>query len=135
MVAREEDAASLQVYPSEIHKGGSLESQIFADNLERLLGMHGVTHREAADALGISSVAISTWRQGTRSPSVTTLLRVAEVFEVDATGVMTLPFAQLLLTLSDPERFERVERRLKGGPKSQRRSGKVTPIKRRGSSS
>ncbi|MDP9226780.1 MAG: helix-turn-helix transcriptional regulator [Actinomycetota bacterium] len=111
-----------------------MESQIFADNLERLLGMHGVTHRKAADALGISSVAISTWRQGTRSPSVRTLLRVAEVFEVDATGLMTLPFAQLLPTLSDPERFERVERRLKGGPKSQRRSDKVTPLKKRGSS-
>jgi transcriptional regulator with XRE-family HTH domain len=108
----------------------SLDSQIFADNLERMLGMHGVTHRQAAAALGISSVAISTWRQGTRSPSTGTLMQVAQVFEVDAVGLMTQPFAQLLPSLSDPERFERVERRLKGEPSSGTASDKVTPLKK-----
>jgi transcriptional regulator with XRE-family HTH domain len=122
------------VYASGIHEGESVGSQIFADNLERLLGMHGVTHREAAHALGISSVAISTWRQGTRSPSTSTLMKVAQVFEVDAVGLMTQPFAQLLPSLSDPERFERVEQRLKGEPASGTASEKVTHLKKRDSS-
>jgi transcriptional regulator with XRE-family HTH domain len=43
-------------------------STTFADNLERLLGMHGLTAREASQLLDVSTVALSEWRQGKRQP-------------------------------------------------------------------
>jgi hypothetical protein len=43
-------------------------------------------------------------------------MRVCEFFEVDMWAILTLPFAQLLTSVADPGRFERVESRITGQP-------------------
>jgi len=85
----------------------------FGDNIGRLLGLHALTGREAAEILDTSPVAISEWRQGRREPSLRALLRLSELFEVAGDRLVTSPFVDLLAgELSDPERYRRVEAKI-----------------------
>jgi transcriptional regulator with XRE-family HTH domain len=87
---------------------------VFADNFERLLGVHRLTARKAGDLLGVSHATLSYWRNARREPDVKSLMRVSAFFEVDAWSLLMLPFPELLPIIADPERFERVERRIAG---------------------
>jgi transcriptional regulator with XRE-family HTH domain len=88
-------------------------STTFADNLERLLGMHGLTAREASQLLDVSTVALSEWRQGKRQPGLKALLRLSALFEVPGDQLMTAPFSELLAgAVGDEYRFQRVESKI-----------------------
>jgi len=85
----------------------------FVENFDRLCGLHRLRASLASDLVGVKPVTVSTWRQGTRSPSTDTLVRLAEFFEVDAVALMSRPFGELLPALADSERFERVEHKIR----------------------
>jgi len=82
----------------------------FGDNFSRLIGMFGLTSREAAELLGVSPQTISTWlnRPSTR-PATEAGLRITELFEVPLHRLINEPFSELLDLLGDKERYERVE--------------------------
>jgi transcriptional regulator with XRE-family HTH domain len=91
----------------------AVPSSTFADNLDRLLGVHRLTAREASRLLDVSTVALSEWRQGKRQPGLTALLRLSALFEVPGDQLMTAPFSELLAgAIGDVERFERVEAKI-----------------------
>ncbi len=107
-------------------------SESFSDNIDRLLGLHRLTGREASRILGISTVAISEWRQGKRLPGLPALLSLSETFEVAGDRLVTATFSELLANeLGDVDRFDRVEDKL---ARSRRKlvavgSGRTDPLK------
>jgi transcriptional regulator with XRE-family HTH domain len=85
----------------------------FRNNLSRLLGLHNLTAREAAEILGLSQSTVGKWGTGVRQPSFATALKVGEFFGVPADRLATAEFTDLLQDeLADPERFEVVETRI-----------------------
>lgn len=86
----------------------------FTDNLVRLLGMHALSQHLAAQLVGVSNTTMSAWMTGKSTPSLSKAVAVAELFEVSADRLISAPFADLLAReLADPERFARVEERLR----------------------
>jgi transcriptional regulator with XRE-family HTH domain len=91
----------------------TVPSTTFADNLDRLLGLHRLTAREASHLLDVSTVALSEWRNGKRDPGLTALLRMSALFELAGDQLMTVPFADLLAgPLGDVDRYVRVEEKI-----------------------
>ncbi len=85
----------------------------FPDNLNRLLGMHDLTDREAAEILGLRQSTLGKWQTRMRRPSFAMALRVGEFFGVPADRLATAEFTDLLQhELADPERFEAVETKI-----------------------
>jgi transcriptional regulator with XRE-family HTH domain len=85
----------------------------FADNIDRLLGLHRLTGREASRLLDVSTVALSEWRQGKRMPGLPALVKLAELFEIAGDRLVTATFPELLeREAGDVDRFVRVERKL-----------------------
>lgn len=102
-----------------------------SDNLHRLLGMHRCTQGRAAELIGVSRQTTANWAIGSREPSLQTMIKLAEVFEVDPVRLVQEPFEDLLSELLDRERFLRVEARIHGGPLLQELKGptdKVVPL-------
>jgi transcriptional regulator with XRE-family HTH domain len=87
----------------------------FADNLSRMAGMHAVSHDHLAKLLGLSPQTISMWRAGKRSASAEALLAVGGFFEIDPVALSNEDFAELLPLLAQPERFNRIEAKIKRG--------------------
>jgi transcriptional regulator with XRE-family HTH domain len=86
----------------------------FGENFARVLGLHALTGRQAARLLGVSEQAVSEWLTGKREPGTSSLLQIASNLEVDGLRLMNEPFTSVLPQLADPDRFERVEKRLNG---------------------
>lgn len=92
----------------------------WAGNIRRVLGFHDLAKGEAAKLLDVSPQAVSEWqsktrKEGTRQPNVSTLLRVAEFFELPAGDLVGQEFPALLPSLADAERFARVEKKIGRG--------------------
>ena len=84
------------------------------DNVVRLMGVHGLTARGISHLVNVSPQAISEWKYNKRDPSLQTVLMLAEFFEVPGHRLVNAPFDALLTNeLSDPERFHRVETKIK----------------------
>ncbi|HEX4519005.1 MAG TPA: helix-turn-helix transcriptional regulator [Gaiellaceae bacterium] len=82
----------------------------FADNLGRLLGLHALPAKEAAEMLNLSQSAFSKWAHGGRQPNLNTVLRFADFFGVSADRLARAPFEDILSNdLADPARFRAVE--------------------------
>jgi transcriptional regulator with XRE-family HTH domain len=99
----------------------------FARNLKALLGAHGLTGKQAGQLTGVSPNAISGWLTGQREPSLSSMHKLAEFFEVDPfklLGQFTGSF--LMEEVSDIERWDRVEAKVPGSGKSD-----VVPIKKK----
>jgi len=84
----------------------------FADNLERLLGLHRLRAEDVHALLGVSMTTVSNWRNGHKTPGLESAAKLAELFEVNAVDLVYLPFPELLHEIASPERFERVEKKL-----------------------
>ena len=88
----------------------------FTDNFVRLLGLHGLTQHFTAQLLGVSEATMSSWMNGKSTPSLAKAIDIAEVFQITTDRLMGAKFADLLASeLADPERFDRVEKRIKRG--------------------
>ncbi len=86
----------------------------FPDNLNRLLGLHALSAREAAEMLDLSHSTFAKWGSGLRQPSFSMALRLAEFFGVPTDRLATAEFEDLLQhELADPERFGAVEARIR----------------------
>ena len=78
-------------------------------------GLHNLSAREASELLDVSQVALSAISTGKRKPSLGTLMSIAGFFEVSADKLLTSSFEDLLRELCDPERFARVEEKIRPG--------------------
>jgi transcriptional regulator with XRE-family HTH domain len=85
----------------------------FGENLRRLLGLHGLSGREAASLIGVSPQSLSEWVRGRRRPNLQMLLRVASFAEIPTDRLLHAEFGDLLEhELKDRGRFERVEAKI-----------------------
>lgn len=92
------------------------EPSRFTDNFVRLLGLHGLSQNFTAQLLGVSEATLSAWMNRRSSPSLPKAIDVAALFQVSTDRLMGAEFADLLQhELADPERFERVEARIRRG--------------------
>jgi transcriptional regulator with XRE-family HTH domain len=88
----------------------------FTDNFVRLLGLHGLTQHYTAQLLGVSEATMSVWVNGKATPSLSKAIAIAELFQVSTDRLMGAEFADLLAhELSDRERFDKVEERIRRG--------------------
>lgn len=117
------EATTCDADPSEVYILGreassgdrlTLAMSRFGENFARVLGLHALTGRQAARLLGVSEQAVSEWLTGKREPGTSSLVRITSSFEVDALRLMNEPFTTMLPQLADPDRFDRVEKRLNG---------------------
>ncbi len=85
----------------------------FPDNLNRLLGLHSLSAREAAEMLDLSHSTFAKWGTGLRQPSFSRALRLGEFFEIPADRLATAEFEDLLAgEFANPERFRSVESKI-----------------------
>jgi DNA-binding XRE family transcriptional regulator len=92
------------------------EPSRFQDNFVRLLGLHGLTQHTTAQLLGVSEATMSAWMNGKATPSLPKAIAVADLFQISTDSLMGAKFIDLLQNeLADPERFERVELRIRRG--------------------
>jgi DNA-binding XRE family transcriptional regulator len=95
----------------------------FTDNLVRLLGLHALSQHLAAQLLDVSNTTMSSWITGKSTPSLIKAIAVADLFGISAERLISAPFTDLLVhELADPQRFERVEERLRP-PQRPKRKG------------
>ncbi len=88
----------------------------FTDNFIRLLGLHGLSQNFTAQLLGVSEASMSAWMNARSTPSLAKAIGIAELFQLSTDRLMGAEFADLLAhELADPERFERVEARIRRG--------------------
>jgi transcriptional regulator with XRE-family HTH domain len=85
----------------------------FANNVRRLICFHHPTAREASGFLNVSEHALSAWTTGKRRPSMETLLRLAEFYEVDPRDLAGDPVV-FAGKLADPERIVSVDAKIAG---------------------
>lgn len=90
-----------------------LDPRAFADNFDRILGLHRLTAAEASKLLGVSKTTISYWRNGHRPPNMQSLAKLESLFEIGMFRLCFHPFTSLLQAdLQDVDRFVRVEQKL-----------------------
>ena len=88
----------------------------FTDNFIRLLGLHGLSQHFTAQLLGVSAAAMSAWMNGKATPSLNKAIQIADLFQISTDRLMGAEFVDLLEhELADPERFKRVEARIRLG--------------------
>lgn len=88
----------------------------FNDNFVRLLGLHALTQHFTAQLLGVSEATLSSWMNGKSTPSLARAIGIADLFGISTDRLMGAEFSDLLASeLADPERFDRVEKRIKRG--------------------
>lgn len=106
----------------------------FADNLGRLLGLHGLTARQFSMLVDVSESALGKWASGDRNPSFSSALKIGDVFHIPPDRLARADFGDLLEhELADAERYrqaeetlERLRREWSGEPEE-----KVVSIKKR----
>jgi transcriptional regulator with XRE-family HTH domain len=86
----------------------------FTDNFTRLLGLHGLSQHFTAQLLGVSAATMSAWMTGKATPSLNKAIAIADLFQISTDRLMGAEFVDLLeKELCDPERFKRVEARIR----------------------
>ena len=85
---------------------------VFADNFNRLLGLHRLRGFDVSSLLGVSMPTISAWRTGERIPNVTNAISIGKLFEVSGLDLMSNHFENIE-AMFDPERFKTVEAKLR----------------------
>jgi transcriptional regulator with XRE-family HTH domain len=102
-------------------KSEGKELSRFTDNFVRLLGLHALSQHFAAQLLGVSEATISSWMNGKSRPSLSKAIAVADLSQISTDKLMGAEFHDLLANeLSDRERFDRVEERIRRGRSSLR---------------
>ena len=99
----------------------------FADNLQRVMGVHRLSSNATAALLGITPATLSSWLNGRASPNLHRAISVAQLFRINTERFLQVPFSDLLAhELADPERFEQVEREIhaRRGPPDRRTHGR-----------
>ena len=90
------------------------QSSRFTDNFVRLLGLHALTQHFTAELLGVSEATVSGWMTGKTTPSLSKAIAIADLFQISTDRLMGATFSDLVATdLADPDRFERVEERIR----------------------
>lgn len=59
-----------------------------AKNLQEKRSKAGITQKQAADAIGVQQSTISMWESGNSVPTVTTLIKAAEVYGCTAAELL-----------------------------------------------
>jgi len=75
-----------------------------------------LTQHFTAQLLGVSDATMSSWMNGKSTPSLAKAIDIADLFQISTDRLMGAEFPDLLAhELADPDRFDRVEKRIKRG--------------------
>jgi transcriptional regulator with XRE-family HTH domain len=78
--------------------------------------LHGLSQHFTAQLLGVSEATMSSWMNGKSTPSLAKAIDIGDLFTITPDRLMGAEFVELLQReLADPERFEKVETRIKRG--------------------
>jgi transcriptional regulator with XRE-family HTH domain len=90
----------------------------FSDNFHRLLGLHRLTAKRAAELLEVSAPSLSYWLNGRREPDRDSLYHISIFFLVDPWDIMETSAHDFLSRyIADGERFHTVEKQIVDGLK------------------
>ena len=64
---------------------------MISDNIKELRKQKGLTQKELADLLHVTSQAVSRWEMGNVEPSVDTIVNMAKIFEVTTDEIIGGP--------------------------------------------
>jgi transcriptional regulator with XRE-family HTH domain len=96
-------------------------NQQLADNLTRLMGLHGLSSNFAADLLGVTPASLSAWLNSRATPSLNKAVAIAELFGISTDRLLQAPFVSLLENeLADPTRYTQVEETIQRARAAQR---------------
>ena len=82
-------------------------------NLKCLLGAHGLSGKDAAKLIGVSANTMSGWLTGKTEPSLSSMEKLADVFELDVFKLLgQYTGAFLYEVVAEPTRWAAVEEKL-----------------------
>ena len=84
---------------------------IFSDELDRLMKQSDMSNEALGELVGVNRTTVSRWRSGERSPKMTKLSEIANVFNVDArifVGEMPVSDISTIYNQLVPPRQEKV---------------------------
>lgn len=64
-------------------------SEIFTNNLKKLLEIHNMTYKELAENIGVKASSVSMWMNGNSLPRMGTLDKIADLFNVSVESLVT----------------------------------------------
>ena len=65
-----------------------MDNREFAEKIYTLRSEKGISQKELGDLLGVSNKAVSKWETGDSMPKTATLLKIAELFDIDISELM-----------------------------------------------
>ncbi|MFQ7605733.1 MAG: XRE family transcriptional regulator [Enterococcus avium] len=84
---------------------------IFSNELDRLMKQSDMSNETLGELVGVNRTTVSRWRSGERSPKMTKLSDIADVFKVDArifVGEMPVSDISIIYNKLEPPRQEKV---------------------------
>ena len=66
-------------------------AEIFANNLRRFLKMSGMSGKEVAGAVGVSTTAFSEWMNGKKYPRIKMIEKLADTFHIQKSDLIDDP--------------------------------------------
>ena len=69
-------------------RGDNLDNLEFANKIYTLRCEKGISQKELGEMLGVSNKAVSKWENGDSIPKTATLVKIAEIFELDISELM-----------------------------------------------
>lgn len=72
----------------------------FNERLRELRTQSSLTQKEVADKLGVSTITIRQYEQGTREPNIEKILKLSVIFDVSLDDLMCLDDFKVSLSIS-----------------------------------
>jgi len=108
----------LRLVPTQLEVAAPQPTELIdvGGTIRRVLGLHALSASEVSSRIGVSAQALSEIQRSNRRPSLTTLQKISDFFEITTDRVLNATFDDLLRNeLSDTGRFRRVEAKIAEG--------------------
>lgn len=83
-----------------------MDNNRIANRIIELRQQKGLSQKELGDMLGVSNKAVSKWENGESLPKTATLIKLAELMELDANELIGIPKAE---SVTDTDEFNRLK--------------------------
>ncbi len=81
---------------------------MISENIKNLRVKKGLTQKDLAEKLHVTSQAVSRWEKGDVEPSVDTIINMAKIFEVTTDEIMSGESSQIQKSIEEPKVIEKV---------------------------
>ena len=78
------------------------------------MGLHGLSSNFTATLIGVAPATMSAWLNGRATPSLSSVIAIADLFQIGTDRLLATPFVELLeRELADRQRYLDVEQKIK----------------------